>query len=165
MTRGIRRKWKQPISYYFVAKGMDSQEITEKLKTVINELQNLGLVVDATVCDQGSSNPPAINKLITETRRKLIKEDRADLANTLLGFFIGDKEHEIVPIFDSPHLLKGLRNNLLQYVARFSWKKATPQYASWEAIRKTYQSDSRSETFKFLRKITMPTYTRKKCEK
>jgi len=119
MIRGIRRKWKQPIANYFVNKGMSALDIKKELKTVISELQNIGITIHATVCDQGSCNPAAINMLIAETREKLIRENREDLANTLLGFFVGDKEDEIVPIFDPPHLLKGIRNNLLKYLVRF----------------------------------------------
>jgi len=73
MLRGVRRNWKQPVAYYFVHSGMSAPDIKKEFETVIRELQRIGLTIVATICDQGSCNPAAINMLITETREKLIK--------------------------------------------------------------------------------------------
>lgn len=39
--------------------------------------------------------------------------------NKLLGFTVNGQE--VIPLYDPPHLLKGIRNNLLDCDAKFTW--------------------------------------------
>lgn len=55
-----------------------------------------------------------------------------DLRN---GFLIDGRE--IIPIYDPPHLLKGIRNNLLQKDVIFNIG-ATTQRASWKDVLAFY---------------------------
>lgn len=62
----------------------------------------------ATVCDQGTSNVSAINYLIEDTRQKYLRN------NKILKHSIFEVEGKtVIPLYDLPHLLKGLRNNLI----------------------------------------------------
>lgn len=56
----------------------------------------------ATICDQGSTNQAAINILLQQIKQ---------IADKTFGFIVENKE--IIPLFDYPHLLKGIRNNIL----------------------------------------------------
>lgn len=62
----------------------------------------------ATISDQGRTNEGAIKLLKTETKDAYIKRN---------GFYEiqldENKTMKIVHIFDVPHLMKGIRNNLL----------------------------------------------------
>jgi len=69
------------------------------------------------VCDQASTNVAAINKLRAETNAKYLHLGQE---NRLFGFEINNQE--IIPLFDPPHLLKCLRNNLLTKNLMFTCK-------------------------------------------
>lgn len=63
MVRGILKKYKQAISYSFCAGTTPTCQIKAQIKNLISRLQECGLYVVATVCDQGSTNVAAINQL------------------------------------------------------------------------------------------------------
>lgn len=114
MLRGIRRKWKQPVFYNNVYGPSSAADITRIIKLIVSEAKKVGLHIVGTVCDQGTNNVRAIKNLLDETRSNRIKngEDCQDSTFCLSGM-------DIVPIYDVPHLLKGIRNNLLKYNLHF----------------------------------------------
>lgn len=93
---------------------MKAADIVRNLKLIISELFNIGLKVVATICGQMSANRTAINHLIDETKAKYLREMKG---KRTFGFEIND--NEIVPLFDPPHLLKQIRNHLLDANAKF----------------------------------------------
>lgn len=60
----------------------------------------------------------------------------------LVGFEVGGVE--IIPLFDPPHLLKGIRNNFIDTQAKFYWKKSE-ETASWKDIVDLYEMDMKDE--------------------
>uniref|UniRef100_A0A6P7FYV9 Uncharacterized protein LOC114335676 n=1 Tax=Diabrotica virgifera virgifera TaxID=50390 RepID=A0A6P7FYV9_DIAVI len=60
MIKGIYRQWKQPICYTFSDGATNSRKLKNLIIDVIKELQNIGLTVVATVCDQGGPNAAAV---------------------------------------------------------------------------------------------------------
>ncbi|KAF9405327.1 hypothetical protein HW555_013897 [Spodoptera exigua] len=70
-----------------------------QIKLVIRRLYAIGLRVIATVCDQGATNR---HNGRTSKRRKVEKNKTFEV----------DGE-EIIPLYDPPHLIKGIRNNLI----------------------------------------------------
>ena len=117
MVKGLRRKWKQPVAYYFTNSGMAAAELVRWIKEIISKVEEIGLYVTATVCDQLSTNAKAIKMLLEATRREHL---RAGTENKMFGFKANG--HEVIPMFDVPHLSKGLRNNLLTYDPAFHLK-------------------------------------------
>ncbi|CAG9136455.1 unnamed protein product [Plutella xylostella] len=109
MVRGVIKKFKQPVHYSFCAGTTKTQNIKNMLKKVIEEVQACGLEVVATVCDQGATNMAAINALKTEARAKNLRAEKEQINDSC--FEIGGKT--IVPLYDPPHLIKGVRNNFL----------------------------------------------------
>jgi hypothetical protein len=59
------------------------------------------------MCGQGTSNQSAIKELIEETKRRNYLRNGKEWRE---NHFEIDGE-AVIPIFDSPHLLKGKRNN------------------------------------------------------
>lgn len=57
----------------------------------------------------------------------------------------------MIPFFDPPHLLKGIRNNLLSKDLEVGWEnkksKEDRKYASWIIIEKAYQIDISNSLF------------------
>lgn len=108
MVRGVVKKFKQPIAYSFCTGSTRRLDLKKYLKNVIEEVENTKLRVVATVCDQGATNLAAINSLLTDTKEKYLKENKQ-----WQGGFFEINNRKIFPIYDPPHLIKGVRNNLL----------------------------------------------------
>jgi len=103
MVQGLYTNWKQPFAFFFT-KGTVSASDLKRILTeeVIPALQEIGLIVKATVCDRGATNVKAIKQLIAGS-----PEDDP--------YFIVNGE-KIYALFDNPHLLKVTRNHLLDKV-------------------------------------------------
>lgn len=138
MIRGLRKKFKQPVAFYFTNSEMNSIKLSVIIKDVITAVQSTGLIVISTVCDQAPSNVAAINNLIRETNIKYLKTEKENCI-----FEINNKE--IIPIFDVPHLLKGLRNNLLTKDLHFIHENKN-KIASWKHVIQFYELDKEQST-------------------
>lgn len=108
MIRGLVKNYKQPVAYTFSQAATKGPELASQLKSVITELQAAGLIVVATVCDQGTNNTQCIKILTEETRAILLRKGQEPREQVIL---INDQQ--IIPLYDPPHLLKCLRNNLM----------------------------------------------------
>lgn len=118
MLRGIFKNWKQPVAFTF-CKGTTQTVVFAKLiKQVIQQLKEIDLKV---VCNQA-----AIRSLIRDTDEYC---KRRGIDNRYHGFLI--YEDEIVPLYDFPHLLKGVGNNLLTKELHFS-VDGIQKVASWK---------------------------------
>lgn len=141
MVRGLRKKFKQPVAFYLTNSNMNSLNLSNILKDVITAVQSTGLTVISTVCDQAPSNVAAINRLLKETKdnTNLKTEEK----NDVFGFVIGGQE--IIPLFDVPHLLKGLRNNLITKDLNFTYENKQKK-ASWKHVIQFYEFDKDQST-------------------
>lgn len=148
LVRGLYKKWKQPLAYYFTESTMPAAEIAKCVKALITCVQNTGLEVVATVCDQLSTNISAIRMLKEETRQQCLRNKMED---KYVGFLIN--QQEIVPLYDPPHLLKGIRNNLLKADVHYQWK-SDMQVASWKDIVSLYELDTGDHDIRFLHKLS-----------
>lgn len=148
MIKGIFKSWKQPICYYLTDGGLKANDLAVEITNVINKCQEIGLRVVATVCDQLSVNSSAIKILKQKTNEDFLRKGEE---NRLMGFQINS--HEVVPLFDPPHLLKGVRNNLLEHNASFVWKNG-PQKASWQDVVSLYVLDETEVDLKMCHKLT-----------
>lgn len=123
MIRGSRKKFKQPIDFYLTNGTMDSTNLSILIKNIIKDVQSTGLTVVSTICDQAPTNIAAINLLYKETKEKCIKEGKE---NRTFGFEI--ENQEIIPLYDVPHLLKGLRNNLVSKNLHYVYENKKKQH-------------------------------------
>ena len=103
MVRGLHRKWKQPVAYYFIRGSTKANLLVRFLNEVLGTCQNAGIQVVATVCDMAANSVKAL-KLLGATRRKP---------------FFKFQDREIVTVYDPPHLLKCTRNLFLKYDVQF----------------------------------------------
>lgn len=99
----IRKKWKQPVAFFFSEAGMSAPDIVRNIKEIILSLKEIGLCVVATVSDQHATNSRAIKMLKQETERHC---QQLNVENRAQGYLIGGDE--LVHLYDAPHLLKGL---------------------------------------------------------
>lgn len=128
---------------------MSAPDIVVSLKTVIRNLRKIDLRVIATVCDQGATNCSAITTLKKDTERE---HEQAGIENRMFGFSVDGEE--VIPLFDVPHLLKAVRNNLLAKDCAFQWKGSKPQKASWKHIVQLYELDRGDSDTRALNKLS-----------
>jgi hypothetical protein len=109
-------------------------------------IQKCGLKIIATIFNQGAVNQAGINTLLNESRsiynsRKLPVKRRIMVQN-----------EEIIFLFDTPHLLKGIRNNLL--TKDLIWEcNGEIVKGEWNHILQAYLTDQPCGDLRALRKI------------
>lgn len=133
MVRGVIKKYKQPIAYTFCQSSTPTKDLKQIIQGCIEKLQETGLKVVATVCDQGTTNVAAINSLMRDTKEQYLRREEEYRG----GFFEINGE-KIYPIYDPPHLMKGIRNNLL--TKNLTYKMNGQEgVAKWSDLLKLYR--------------------------
>ena len=132
MARGLTSNWKQPLGYYLVHESCSSSMLKTKLFEIISQVTSIGLNVCAVISDLGSNF------------QKLLKE--MDITPTTSWFMCNGKK--IFYLFDPPHLIKAVRNNLINYDFHFG-----QQIARWNDILTMYERD-KSQTIRSCPKLT-----------
>jgi len=95
MVRGLCGNWKQPVFFDF-----DCPMTENLLKDLIEAIESTGIEVWAMTCDGGSSNLALLKKLGINT-------DHTSFPNP------ADRNRQIFIFYDVPHLLKLIRNHIL----------------------------------------------------
>nr|XP_034824778.1 uncharacterized protein LOC117982524 [Maniola hyperantus] len=148
MVRGIIKKFKQPVYFTFCRGSTKADSLKAQIKTVIKEVEATGLKVVATVCDQGASNRAAINSLLNETRIEYLRDNKEWTG----GFFELNKK-KIFPLFDAPHLMKGIRNNLLNKNLMFT-QDGKQKVAKWQHLEEMYHRQPGYKGVRLVPKLT-----------
>ncbi|CAB3977246.1 THAP domain-containing 9 [Paramuricea clavata] len=120
MARGIIENWKQPPACYLVNESCSSDIVKEKLTDAITKLENIGLNVLGVGSDIGSNF------------QKFVREMGITPENP---WFIHNSK-KILYIFDAPHIIKAIWNNLTNYNFHFDNK-----VASWNDVEALYKID------------------------
>ncbi|CAI6377341.1 unnamed protein product [Macrosiphum euphorbiae] len=153
MIRGIKKKFKQPICYTFCQGATKQDELVRQLKEVICEVHKTGLRVVATISDQGRANEGAINIMRNDTRKHYISNN-LEYRNDYYEVEVAKGEYlQIVHLFDVPHLMKCIRNNLITKDLTFS-TNGIKKTAKWEHLIQLYQADSFIPDCKMLPRLT-----------
>ncbi|CAH1372414.1 unnamed protein product [Tenebrio molitor] len=140
--------WKQPIAYTF-SKGPESwPSIMNMYKNLVRECEAIGLHIVASVCDQGVTNSKAIKQLILETKEVALRKGEVERYDVIkIGKSI------VIPLFDPPHLLKCIRNNLLTKNLKFVLD-GQERVAKWSHIEDAYFIDRSSGNLRAMPKLT-----------
>ena len=121
LIRSISGNWKQPLAYYLVNGGCPTDTMEDIVKEAIDKLECIGLNVVVVMSDEG------LNFYSLATRLKVAPDEPWFMHNGRKIFFM----------FDPPHLIKSVRNNLMKYSLRFG-----EHVASWKVIEAVYGRDS-----------------------
>ncbi|KYN22222.1 THAP domain-containing protein 9, partial [Trachymyrmex cornetzi] len=122
MARSIAGNWKLPVCFCFIETACPATFLKNIIFDIIIKLKNNGALVHAFISDMGSN-------FIQLSHMLNISVDNSS--------FVVDGER-LVYIFDTPHLLKATRNNLLKYNFQIDNK-----IASWDHIVEFYKRDSK----------------------
>ncbi|XP_045535436.1 uncharacterized protein LOC106716651 [Papilio machaon] len=147
MVKSIKGKFKQPVCFTFTKSCTKKDDLKHLIKLLIRKIHDSGLKVVATVCDQSQTNVGAIKSLKDDTMKKYLRQAVEYKSH---GFEVD--EHKIFPLYDTPHLLKGVRNNLLRKNARFS--DIQEKVAKWDHIKMLFEKDVGEHEIRFVNKLT-----------
>ena len=100
MIRGLQKKWKQAIGYFLSSGPIPGDKLQILVNEALDKLTSIGLTVRAIICDQGSNN------------RKFLESLEGVCVDQPFFMHAGSKIHVI---YDPPHLLKNVRNNLKKH--------------------------------------------------
>lgn len=158
MVKGIKRNFKQPIAYFFT-NCLSKQELKNLITSVVQKALESGLIITNTVCDQSSVNVGAINELVEETKATYLrnqKEWRHDMFRI--------KGQNIIPLYDTPHLIKGIRNNLLTKDLTYT-TDGKKKIVKWDYFEMVYNTDKSYGELRLLNKLTEEHVNREKISK
>ncbi|KAH9645946.1 hypothetical protein HF086_011408, partial [Spodoptera exigua] len=142
MLAGIRKKWKQPIAFYF-SHTMNSDRMTVILKEILTECFNSNMDVVATVCDLSTVNMKVLKTMGATTRDP----------------YFSHNNKEIVAVLDPPHLLKCTRNLLLKHDVECTTdiqgnNESIKGVAKWSYRESFYNMDKSNPNFVFAPVLT-----------
>lgn len=140
MARGIAMSWKQPLAYFFAKNTYNEDDFKDVLFDCIRKLRGIGATTHGIVSDMGKNFYSPHAKSVKDLAKKLG-------ISTEKTFFNVDDE-QIYYFFDTPHLIKATRNNLMAY--DFKIKDET---ASWRYIIKFFEEDQKQD-FRLAPKLT-----------
>ncbi|XP_044740044.1 uncharacterized protein LOC123301372 [Chrysoperla carnea] len=134
MIRWINRPWKQVIGYWLLSKNDNSSLTHEIMEETVVKLFEVNLIVKALICDQGPRNQGMFKK--------------HKMTPTKPFFKVPGYDHKIYFIYDPPHLLKSIRNNLFKKHFKYDGG-----YARWSVLEKIF-SLSKESPLHLIPKIT-----------
>ena len=103
MVQGVGFKYKQAVGYFIFSKRMNSDQVKPMVLDCITKLREIGAIPKVIICDQGGPHRGLYTKL-----GATIEEPYFDHTHN-------DIESRIFTLWDTPHLLKSLRNNLINH--------------------------------------------------
>lgn len=133
LARGLYSSWKLPIAYFLSHTGIKGKELSQLIVHTLEKLFEVNLIPKICVCDQGATNRSALSILG-------VNKDNP-------CFSIEDKV--IYAIYDVPHLIKSLRNNMLNGTFIIGNKQI-----SFNDIITVYNIDKNNEKARALLKLT-----------
>ena len=125
MIRGLQKKWEQAIGYFLSSGPIPGDKLQILVKEALDKFTSIGLTVRAIICDQGSNN------------RKFLESLEGVCVDQPFFMHAGSKIHVI---YDPPHLLKNVRNNLKKHGLILDGKPVL-----WDHIVNFYELDKSSE--------------------
>lgn len=122
MVKGIAKKWKQIVGYFLYGTSIKPDVLKRMITDCISKLQDTGLIPKVIICDQDTCNRSVFSKFgITPQSPNIIHN------NEPVFFFF---------MYDTPHLLKSVRNNLIRHDVVING-----QSVSWRYIEEFYAKD------------------------
>ncbi|CAG4958764.1 unnamed protein product [Colias eurytheme] len=142
MLSGLRKKWKQPIAFYF-SNILRADRMTVIIKEIITQCIAANMNVVCTVCDLSTINVKALKTL----------------GATSTSPFFNLCGQEIVTIFDPPHLLKCTRNLLMKHDIEITTdvqcnEKPIKGTVKWSHIEAFYNLDKNNPNFVYAPQLT-----------
>ena len=121
LARGLSDKWKQPLGYFLSSGPMGGDTMTSLLRECVSKVQDVGLTPKVVIGDQGSNNRNMFHSRLGITAEK--------------PWFLHEGKKVFV-MYDPPHLLKNIRNNLKKQPLCVDGHNV-----SWDYVEQFYAND------------------------
>ncbi|XP_072016244.1 uncharacterized protein [Amphiura filiformis] len=133
MVRGLYTNWKQPLCYFLCRDCTSGAKLAELIKLeCIKRLFEIGLIVKSCICDQGTNNRVMFEEFKITDEKPFITMSMFEHVKEENPLYTMYKE-KIYFLYDPPHLLKNIRNNLHNHDIQFGDK-----IAKWSHIESFY---------------------------
>lgn len=132
MVRGLQSRWKQPLAYFLAANTTPAERLKRIVSEAVVKLSSIGLIVVSVICDQGATNQQMFRMFGVTADEPCVNVEG----------------HRIFFMFDPPHLLKSVRNNLMKHNFDVRGKQV-----AWKYIVGFYEAD-RKQTVKLAPKLS-----------
>ncbi|KAL5237012.1 hypothetical protein ACI65C_004422 [Semiaphis heraclei] len=153
MIKGITKKYKQPMSYTFCQSSTNKHDLANQIRMVIQAVTSVGLKVVASICDQGTSNSAAIRVLNNYTKEYYLRRKENNHDDNFYEIKCGDERLNVIHLYDPPHLIKGIKNNLLKknLVCTINGER---KEARWQDIIDLYELENNIQEVRMLPRLT-----------
>lgn len=132
MLKGLCSKWKQALGYFLFQKSITASTLKLMITDCAKKVMESGLSPKFVVCDQDPSNTSALRMLG-------ITPDKS---------YFQINQHKIHMFFDTPHLMKSIRNTLSKYDIEINL-----DIIKWKYIEQFYKTD-KEKCIKLAPKLT-----------
>lgn len=102
MLTGNFRSWKLPVAYYLTSHSVTPQILLQILMKTLSDIHSSGIEVTSVVCDMESQQMSCFLTLLKVSPEKPYFKHPITKGN-------------VFALFDMPHILKCIRNNLISY--------------------------------------------------
>ena len=123
MVRGLLTNWKQPVGYFLSSGTIKGELLHDLILDCISKAEEAGLVVKVVIADQGANNRKAFTSLGITTESPFFLHN-------------GKKIHVM---YDPPHLLKNIRNNMKK-----TGFVVSGESVSWQHVDDFFRFDKRN---------------------
>lgn len=125
MLTSLNQFVKIPIAFYFPSTTTAGGELKDLINDILSKLFSINLRVHLVVCDQGTSN------------QSLRRKYNINIDQSFFNFEFEDKLFSIFFIYDIPHVIKAIRNNLIKYDLVFVYENIVYR-AKWKHVVDTF---------------------------
>jgi hypothetical protein len=125
MVCGMFENWKQPIGCFAVSTSAPGEILKNLIVQAIKFISDTGLIPKVVIMDQGPNNQKAMRLLGVSVDQP---------------FIVSNNRQVIFFMYDPPHLLKSVRNQLFMHDFIFDGK-----IVSWSHIRQLYDLESKKK--------------------
>ena len=127
MLRSIFSKWKQVIGYALVKHGQEMPHTKRLMMQALRRSNAIGANVALVTCDMDTSQQRLASELGVSAEHPFFSHPSTGLP--------------VYFVFDQSHLIKCVRNNLLNYDIEY----VPGKFASWRVVKALYLLEQRSE--------------------
>lgn len=132
MVTWLNKTMKQVVGYWLLGGKANSDRTHNVILDAVDKVSETGLIVKSVICDQGPRNQGFVKKMNITVEKPYFER----------------KNHKIFFIFDPPHLIKSMRNNVMKKTLKYKGG-----YVYWTVLEKVFKL-SRARPLNLIPKIS-----------
>ena len=148
MLKAVVGIWKQAIVYRFSKGVTKSGDLKKLIKDIVRTVNSkTGLEIISLICNQRSRYRAVVESLWEESKAYYLSRNISPTRSIRID------NYEVIPLYDVPHIIKGIRNNLLN--KNLIWLQPEKTLtARWKDIVAAYKIDTSTSFIRLVPKVT-----------